>query len=546
MDSAVCLTLFLIVIAEDPVVGSVGLSPTYKLANDVTKGLVQSGQPYREIYTDLGLNGSDEVVGVADTGIDSASCFVREEDQNSELLELPVSNANASFYDKQRRKIIQYIDYGDRFDYEKGHGSHVVGTIAGHCIECEGTGLSKQSMESYNGVAPAAKISFFDIGSAGGILNIPLDAAVLLRPSYDSGARVFSVSWGGDFTYDGFTISVDEFVYEHPEFLFVAAAGNDGGHGPHSVISPGLAKNALTIGASNTPRSAEQSRLEVAQFSSFGPTPDGRIKPDVVAPGHSTFSMRAGAEGIIERTCDVVSKAGTSMATPAASGASALVRQYFRDGAFWSSLCNNSHGLCRDAPFSPPGYLVKAVMIHSGDSLYEEEVTVPTSKVAGGDESLLSTAPDCTEFLCRSYKEGFGVINLANVLSLRAKRTDLYVSLSQLRSYEQHLYRLYCDGSSHLKITLSWYDPPNIEFSAILLINDLDLIVSHPNGEEVLGNHLFSSVTDNIGPDKVNNIEQILISDPYPGFWIVAVRSKLLCRSSPFQNFSVVVTGAVY
>ena len=55
---------------------------------------------------------------------------------------------------------------------------------------------------------------------------------------------------------------------------------------------------------------------------------DGRIKPDIVVPGESIYSARGHKQSSSE-TCDLVSKQGTSMATPVAAGAAALVRQYF-------------------------------------------------------------------------------------------------------------------------------------------------------------------------------------------------------------------------
>jgi serine protease AprX len=60
--------------------------------------------------------------------------------------------------------------------------------------------------------------------------------------------------------------------------------GNSGWSGLGTVLSPALSKNALTIGASESEHDAGTNRTLVASWSSLGPTPDGRIKPDVVAP----------------------------------------------------------------------------------------------------------------------------------------------------------------------------------------------------------------------------------------------------------------------
>jgi hypothetical protein len=96
--------------------------------------------------------------------------------------------------------------------------------------------------------------------------------------------------------------------------LALFAASNDGAEGYYSIGSPAVSKNALTVGAT---RSSSASEINsVAFFSSIGPTYDNRIKPDVVAPGFYTISAKAAASTTAE-TCDVVSMAGTSMATPA-------------------------------------------------------------------------------------------------------------------------------------------------------------------------------------------------------------------------------------
>ena len=66
----------------------------------------------------------------------------------------------------------------------------------------------------------------------------------------------------------------------------------------------------------------------VATFSAEGPTADGRIKPDIIVPGESISSAK-GYKYSSSETCEIVSKMGTSMATPIAAGAAALIRQYF-------------------------------------------------------------------------------------------------------------------------------------------------------------------------------------------------------------------------
>ena len=97
------------------------------------------------------------------------------------------------------------------------------------------------------------------------------------------------------------------------------AAGNGGAYGQGTVLSPALAKNAIAVGASETTRNGDQLKMHsLAYFSAIGPTPDGRIKPDITAPGHFTVSANAAAgssTGASSATCTTSSKSGTSMAT---------------------------------------------------------------------------------------------------------------------------------------------------------------------------------------------------------------------------------------
>ena len=165
-----------------------------------------------------------------------------------------------------------------------------------------------------------------------------------------------SASWGSTNNYySSKSVGIDAYSYStDTTFLSIVAAGNDGVEGYGSVGDPGVAKNALTVGAIeshfNSFRPANQDF--VAYFSSLGPTFDWRVKPDIVAPG--CFVDAAKASGTTAQTCVTSSKAGTSSATAVTSGVATIIRQYFMDSRFTST------------PFTPSGALLKAVIIHSG------------------------------------------------------------------------------------------------------------------------------------------------------------------------------------
>ena len=122
-----------------------------------------------------------------------------------------------------------------------GHGTHVSGSVAGSSIG---------EFSHMNGMAPDAKIAFFDLGmTEKSFLKVPA-LTDIFNSAYETGARVHTNSWGnlgglyGQMSYD-----VDDFTFSHPDFLVLFAAGNSGSEGSKSIISPGNAKNALSVGA---------------------------------------------------------------------------------------------------------------------------------------------------------------------------------------------------------------------------------------------------------------------------------------------------------
>jgi subtilisin family serine protease len=250
-----------------------------------------------------------------------------------------------------RRKVIQYVAYADTIDEIDGHGTHVSGSVAGKSLG---------AFQEMDGMASDAKIAFFDIGLTGrDYLKIP-ELEVIFDSAYKAGARVHTNSWGNvGGIYGQLSMDVDKYLHQHEDFLILFAGGNEGESGLRSVIAPGNAKNCLTVGATQMRSVLQDQEIKdatsgVAFFSSIGPTSDGRIKPDVVAPGdfiqsawsgppsevEKALSLSAGDKWTVEGTCAVHQMSGTSMATPVTAGTVLLVRQYFMDPKYWASLCN--------------------------------------------------------------------------------------------------------------------------------------------------------------------------------------------------------------
>lgn len=201
-----------------------------------------------------------------------------------------------------------------------GHGGHVATT-------CAGSRLTTRTGLTVEGVAP--KAFMLGIKVLRGALGRGSTSTIIkgVELALNKGANIINLSLGGRPT---------ENPEEDPLFpvfeeiknkvVVVCAAGNDG---PESATmnSPGSLPNVIGVGAIN-PRT-----LGVTSFSSRGPTPDQRIKPDVIAPGDKVFS------GItLDTYLDYVSDfwgnafsslSGTSMATPHVSGLCALSHELF-------------------------------------------------------------------------------------------------------------------------------------------------------------------------------------------------------------------------
>ncbi|HTR82098.1 MAG TPA: S8 family serine peptidase [Bacteroidota bacterium] len=180
---------------------------------------------------------------------------------------------------------------------DNGHGTHVAGIIAGNA-------------PSFKGVAPHARLYAYKVLDANGNGSMSTVIAAIEQAVKDS-VQIINLSLG---TSDGdpddiLSQAVDQAV--EAGVVVVVAAGNDGDYG--TIDSPGAAREALTVGATN----AENS---VASFSSRGPS--NKIygcKPDIVAPGESILSAKMNG-GYIAMT-------GTSMAAPFVAGAAALLKQ---------------------------------------------------------------------------------------------------------------------------------------------------------------------------------------------------------------------------
>ncbi len=435
-------------------------------------------------------------------------------------------------------------EFGERATIMDGasvaaHSTHVAGTVAAAGIR-----------PSAKGMAPAARVDAYTWGndlaealSRGMAAPGQTNAIQLSNHSYGpiAGWHFNSIgrwnwygTWGNSESetfglYSGEARLWDDVCYTAPYVLPFKSAGNDRGEGTPSTGTsfsyysgsdwvfknydpetdpprdswdnggydtiPGFAcaKNIMTVGSvEDAVNQGERSLAAAAMssFSSWGPTDDGRIKPDIVANGRDLYSTYSAGNS------SYVNLSGTSMSAPNAAGSAALLVQY------WNRLY----------PGDPlPSSALKAVILHSADDLGRP-------------------GPD--------YAFGWGLMNAKaaadRIKAIRDFPSAQFLRREQLQTNEVHRFTGYGDGSGGFKATLCWTDPAagaltELDNPSPRLVNDLDLRVVDPLG---VTNYPF--VLDPLSPtnaatrgdNHLDNVEQVAITAGHTGLYTVVISAK--------------------
>jgi len=424
------------------------------------------------------------------------------------------------------------------------HATHVAGTMIAGGVEANARGMSSEAyLNAYDWDSDNAEMA---AAAANGMNVSNHSYGSIAGWRYDDG----SWYWWGDVNvsttedygfgfYGSQSQAWDEIAYNAPYYTICKSAGNDrddDGPGPngwhyawiadnwvwnnttrdpdggtnHYDCIPWYsnAKNIITVGAVldypngyNGPGS-----VDITSYSGWGPTDDGRIKPDIVANGSSLYSCTDAG------VASYITIGGTSMSSPNLSGSLNLLYRHYE-------ATHNDE--------TPLSSTMKALVIHTAD------------------ESGYNPGPD--------YRYGWGMMNTlkaANLVTADMTETGLITEAS-LSDGESDEYLVDSDGAAPLRATIVWTDPPgtppppSLNPSTPMLVNDLDIRLEHVQTSTIYHPYVMdpsvSKTEAFVGDNIVDNVEQIHIDSPPAGDYRLTVTHKGTLASE--QWYSLIITS---
>jgi len=435
---------------------------------------------------------------------------------------------------------------GVSLDGINDHPTHVAGTIMASGVDAAAKGMSyAASLDAYDWNSDESEMA---TAAAAGLKVSQHSYGLITGWASGSWSGNSGWHWWGNPTinetedfYWGFYSSEaqswDNIAYNAPNYLIVKSAGNDRGEGitsgTHYVRNPNnnwaweasttarqldggatgyqsiahsaTSKNIMVVGAVNNASA-------MSSFSGWGPTDDGRVKPDIVAKGVGVYSSLAKDGDNNPSDNSYASWSGTSMSGPMVTGSVGLLLQHQE----------NLH----------PGVALRSATMKG--------LILHTATDLG------NAGPD--------YVYGWGLMNTqaaAAVMTSQAANSDHIVEANLVQS-ESITYTVEAVGGEPIVATIVWTDPAgtpptdNLNPADIMLVNDLDLRITDA-GNTVSQPWILNPATPNnaatTGDNIRDNVEQVRIAAPTAGGVYTITVSHKGTLSSGSQQYSLVVTG---
>lgn len=468
-------------------------------------------------------------IDVSDTGLDRGA--------------ITPDKLHPDFLDSNGQSRVLYArDYTSELDPGdvQGHGTINMSIAAGASTSADKDSRDPSGFNYGLGVAPFALLGSSKIFQANGAFDLIEPYSRIVSDAYRDGARVMSNSWGE--ASNSYSIDSQEYDFRvrdaapdqpgNQETTICFAAGNTGN--VKLISAPGTAKNVISVAAGENSRkdgtdgcnvkdADADSAMDIASFSSGGPIYDGRMKPDITAPGthiegaasqHPLFD----ASGVCGPDSEefyfpkgqtlYTWSSGTSHSTPQAAGGAALVRQFLI-------------GRGED----PTAALIKALLLNTTSYM--------TGVRAGGN--------------LPHARQGWGLLNLSRAFDTTPKilvnQTNIFTDSGQ----EFVITGEVKDSTQPFRVTLAWTDAPGFSFAAPW-VNDLDLEVII-NGQVYRGNNFVGQDSQPGGAaDTKNNVEGVWLPAGAAGAFVVRVRAANIAGEgvpangdSTDQDFALVV-----